>query len=137
MDNFLGIPVKVDRSSKRYFIAEARGIWPCKRIVVSPHFLLMHPNHQRAVIAHEAGHCKNLHMEKRILALPFLFLVPAWIQEFTHDQEMEADEFAARAGYGLDLAEMLDRHTFGESQFYPSNATRSSRLRELCNEMAH
>jgi len=136
VDDAFGVPVRVDRFPKREFIAEARGVWPFKRIVVSPHFLMMHPTYQRAVLAHEAGHCKHFHFEKRILALPFLILTPAWIREFAHDQEIEADAFAATQGYGLELAAMLDQHVFGESDFYPSNATRSSRLREMCHEMA-
>jgi len=72
VDDAFGVPVRVDRFPKREFIAEARGVWPFKRIVVSPHFLMMHPTYQRAVLAHEAGHCKHFHFEKRILALPVL-----------------------------------------------------------------
>lgn len=119
---YLGVPIEVDIGS--YLIADSRGIWPKKRIVLGATWFSLPIGEREAVLAHEAAHCKKFHLEKRLLALPLLFLRPAFAQSIAQGQELEADQFACERGHGADLRSMLGRLHGKEGQFYPLVAER-------------
>lgn len=130
----LGIPVVFDPLCPVHGVA--RGLWPFKRIAVGPEWYRLDVGERLGVLFHEAGHCVGLHLEKRLAAVPLLFLAPEFIRRFTHEQELEADRFAAERGYGQELARYLDGRNPPESPFYPSNAVRSAILRARhCKEV--
>lgn len=117
-----------------------------KRIVVGPSFALLPTGEQYALLYHELGHCRSMHMEKRaamlaialvpLLWIPFAVTVPiiaallvwelaSWL---ARRQEHSADAEAVRAGYGSDMVAYLNRVSTpehdGSSDFYPSHAER-------------
>ena len=126
----LGIRIVIDRQMTR--IADSRGVWPFKRIAVGLRWFALPDKERSAVLYHEAGHCKLFHLEKRILMLIGLFVRPALVREWAQAQELEADEFAAKHGYGVELLRVIERFR-GESDgmFYPSFEERAQRLRRF------
>jgi len=118
----LGYRIDFDPEMPR--VAEARGIWPFKRIVVGRQWYAL-PDHERAaVLMHEAAHCRRAHFEKRLVALPLFLLSPSFVKRMAREQEIEADRFAARAGFGAGLIAFLRRFDERESIFYPSHDER-------------
>ena len=124
-----GIVVRFDEDFPG--VAESRGIWPFKRIVVGARFFHMHGSTQRAVLLHEAGHCKLFHMERRILALPALFLNPGFANDLCVRQELQADKFAADKGFGVELLALIRRMEGDHGRFYPSRERRIAQLEAL------
>lgn len=61
----LGIPVIYDADLP--ILSDSSGIWRWKKIFVGPYFYRLSERQQGAVLLHEAGHCKMLHVEKIIL----------------------------------------------------------------------
>jgi hypothetical protein len=128
-DDILGIPIRFDANYKG--LADSRGLWRWKSIVIGVQFLMLGPAHKLAVLYHEACHCLRHHMEKRVIALPMLFIRPAFSMRLCAEQEMEADAFAAANGYGKDLLDVLTRFGGEPGTFYPSNEERVTRLTAL------
>ncbi len=147
-----GIPVYFD--SEYPGQAEAMGIWPRKYILVGYSFMQLRERVRAAVLFHEYGHCVRLHMEKRSLVVPLMLawvLIPTIISKlrgrdtdparflpkfflaWTQKQELEADEFAAREGYGHDLAQMIRESRSVSHWCYPSANERIERLMEVSN----
>ena len=127
-----GIPVHVDILQRR--VATARGVWPFKRIVVGENFFYLTQKQQMAFLLHEVGHCKKMHMEKRLLSLPWLLIDPERNIAQAKEQEHEADEFAAREGYGVELLSGLKKFTGESGVFYPTLEARAKRINALTGE---
>jgi Zn-dependent protease with chaperone function len=133
-EKYLGIRLAVDRTSK--LMADSRGIWPFKRIVLGASWFLFSPREREAVLCHEAAHCKLFHLEKRMLLIPLLFLRPALVTEISIAQELEADRFAAERGFGVELLDVLRKLGGKEGQFYPSFERRAEALRKIIKEQS-
>lgn len=128
---FLGIPIEFDINSK--LMADSRRVWPWKKIVLGQSWFRL-PNREReAVLLHEAGHCKLFHLEKRIAAIPLLFLRPAFATEIAMRHELEADRFAAERGFAVELLSVLRKLGHG-GQFYPSFDERAAALKRFIGE---
>ena len=125
----MGVPIEVDAGS--HLIADARGIWPSKKIVVGATYFALTEGEKRAVLHHEAAHCLKFHLEKRLLALPLLFLRPGIATSIAVNQELEADAFAAECGLGVELLSFLTRMVGKDGQFYPARAERMAALRKF------
>ena len=131
---FLGIPVFVDESS--HLTADSRGIWPWKKIVLGISFFYLERREKEAVLLHEAAHCKKFHMERRIAAIPLLFLRPAFANEIAISHEIEADRFAAERGFAVELLSVLRKIGGKEGRFYPTFDERAKHLKKFIKEHA-
>lgn len=100
-----GIPVRFDVELKG--VAFARGFWPLKTVVVGPLWHELPYSERMAILAHEAGHCRGLHLEIRLLLLPFAWC--RWAQAIARRHEFEADAFAVREGEGVGMLQFLQR----------------------------
>ena len=123
----LGIPVFYDPDLKN--ISDSRGLWRWKKIIVGPQFKNLSEREAGAVLLHEAGHCKLRHLEKRISMAWLMLTSPQRLLNLCLAQEYEADAFAARCGYGNDLARLFARMQQGQGPFHPELASRISRLK--------
>jgi hypothetical protein len=117
----LGIPIVYAVDSK-HAVADARGFGKRARIVVGPMWHRLDVRMQAAVLYHEAGHILGRHRELRaammiLLCLPAFLLLP-WvllacivstlvvyfvIERWAQNQEIDADRFAARMGFGREM----------------------------------
>ena len=131
---FLGIPVYVDVHS--HLTADSRGIWPFKKIVLGVTFFFLTERQREAVLCHEAAHCKKFHMERRIAAIPLLFLRPAFANEIAMSHELEADRFAAERGFAVELLAVLRKLGGKEGRFYPTFDARARNLNKFIKEHA-
>lgn len=129
---FLGIPIVCDLHSR--LIADARGLWPFKRIVVGCTWFYLKERERTAVLYHEAGHVRGWHMEKRVLHLLDLAFNPVRARAMCAEQECEADRFAAKAGYGAELAAVLKKFPPEGGAFYPALDERLPRLLEAIED---
>jgi hypothetical protein len=127
-----GYPVHFDKDCG---LAQAKGIWPFKSIAVGPLWFTLTGAEQQACLLHEVGHNRRFHLEKRLLVLPFFWI--GFIQRMAARQEMEADAFAAREGYGLHFLKVISRHHQTDGEFYPSFGERIQNLYRLINEAKH
>lgn len=123
-----GIPVSVNLHACH--AARAFGIWPFKRIVVGENWFYLSPREKRAFLLHEVGHCKRFHMEKRLLALPMLLINSQFNIRMAIEHEHEADQFAAREGYGIELLAAIKRLGYTSGTFYPTYAARAERVNQ-------
>lgn len=125
----LGVPVYYDPELKP--ISDSRGLWRWKKIVLGPKFLGLPDREKAAVLLHEVGHCKLHHLEKRISMVWLVLFSPKRLLRLCMEQEHEADRFAARRGYGDDLARLFARTIGnGPGPFHPDRESRITRLRQ-------
>ncbi len=135
LPNVLGIPIRFDPYETN--TAMAHGPWWNRYITVSPKWLELDQRTQYAIVLHEAKHCRSWHKEQRalgflILCLPLLlmpwrvsvgialsFILFSVIEEWFARQELDADQFAAEQGYGLELLRWVKKHPYN-APFYPS-----------------
>lgn len=145
----LGIPVEFSPFCSQ--IAEATGFTWNRKILVGPDYLRLPPRVQQAMLYHEARHCLGWHLEKRaawfaLAVLPLFFLpsdvmVPIllfvalflWLESRCSRHEMEADDFSARNGYGVELLSLVQRHP-ANPPFYPSFQKRCLNLEQRIKE---
>ena len=127
----MGIPICVDLGS--HLMADSRGIWWWKKIVLGASWFNLESTQKQAVLLHEAAHCLKFHLEKRLLAIPLLFLRPAFATEIAMRQEIEADRFAAERGFGVELLSVLSKFSHG-GQFYPTFKEREAALVRIIKE---
>ncbi len=113
--------------------AVARGFFFNRRIVVGQSFFALPKRQQDAVLAHEEGHCKGWHFEMRLLFLPVFWT--RWGRKLAIRQELAADAYAARRGFGIDLLDFLRGDSGGE--FYPAPKLRARVLRKRIREYRH
>lgn len=149
-----GIAVYVDERAG--VLARSAGLWPRKRIVVNAAWELLPEPERTAVVYHELGHCRGMHMEKRVAMLaialiPVMVAVPwpilvgvvataiAWelATWLARQHEFDADRYAARRGHGAGLVRFLARArgpNDGASDFYPSHSERIEALATIPRE---
>lgn len=120
-----GIPVRFDARSVD--IADARGIWPWKWIVVGPKWLRLTLRQQTAVLWHEAWHCRRLHLEARIALLPLCWT--RFVHELAEQQEFRADAHAAARGYAREMIEVIAHYAGVHAPFHPPPGLRVAVLR--------
>jgi Zn-dependent protease with chaperone function len=113
MTQCMGVPVRFDEDLP--YISDSRGLWRWKEIVVGPSYFALTAREKQAVLAHEAGHCKLLHLEKRILRL-WLLVMPKRLLAYCHQQEYQADQFAKACGYGAAMISLLERVALVQSE---------------------
>jgi hypothetical protein len=118
----LGIPVRYDPAARA--ICDSRGLGRWQEIVIGPQFLRFPPAEQQAMLLHEAGHCKMLHVKRRLFAL----LTPWKLRAICREQEFEADRFVRAIGYGAELARAFSRMREQESPLHPPLTERIQRL---------
>lgn len=88
-----------------------------------------------AIVLHEQGHIALSHGWKRIgylLTFRWLFGL-GWLSAKCRQQELEADLWAARHGYGPELLAFLSRLNAPESIWHPSTEERCKALKEYLN----
>lgn len=102
----MGVPVEFDPDLP--YISDSRGLFRWKRIVVGKSFFALTSREKQAVLAHEAGHCKLKHLEKRILRL-WLLVMPKRLLAYCHRQEYEADQFSKACGFGEAMVSLLEK----------------------------
>lgn len=124
-----GIPVRFD--AKFRGISNSRGIWRWQEIVVGPIFMQFDPREQQAMLLHEVGHCRARHLETRIKHLWLLLWDYPRIVALCNAQEFEADRFAARAGFGPDLARAFAKMRSTDTPLHPPLFERILRLSEF------
>lgn len=125
----LGIPVRYDPTFNG--ISESRGLLRWKEIVVGPAFPRFPVDEQSAILLHEVGHCKQYHLEKRLLKLWLAVWSPRKLLAFCAAQEFEADRFVALLGQGASLARALGRvKSAPDTLLHPPQADRIVRLLE-------
>ncbi|RQN37360.1 M48 family metalloprotease [Paraburkholderia tropica] len=80
------------------------------------------PSVRAAVIAHERGHLRHWHAEKRLLWFLTLRVLWDWqgFLQMCEEQELEADRYARKMGHGLALRMFLIAHGHRRKQLgYP------------------
>ena len=97
-------------------------------IHVNEQFTRLPERVRAALIYHELGHLQGAHHWKRLAAMWSALFNVEKFKELCHNQEYEADHYAARCGYGHDLARFLGALNQPESCFYPASAARIQRL---------
>ena len=105
------------------FVARSASFLWWKRVYFGRGYMTLQPRVQAAVMIHEMYHCIKHHTERRILAL----LTPWVIPRLCRQQELDADAFAAKFGYGPDLYHFLKPCAVG-GPFHPSNDVRRQAL---------
>lgn|SRR5512135_1825450 len=134
IEKFLGL--QIVQTGDKSVLAEAHGIWPKKRIVVGPAFDRLPYLEKIAALLHETHHCRCLHMEIRILLIPFCWM--KWVQGLAQRQEFACDKFAYDNGFGAEMLRLLSRmQRSGGSEFYPSINERCERLVNLLQRSTH
>lgn len=84
-----------------------------------------------ACVAHEQGHIKNHHALKRF----FWLLAGVWIWDMDwlkakiHEQEFEADAYAASKGHAKGMICFLNAFNMPETELHPSSQARIERLK--------
>lgn len=121
-----GIPTFYDPELKN--ISDSRGIWRWKKIILGNAFHQLSEREAKAVLLHEVGHCKLRHLEKRLTMLWLVLWNPQKLLRLCIEQEYEADRFAARMGYGMDLVQLFCRMQRQQGPFHPELSERIARL---------
>jgi len=152
-----GIPVIYHPDSK-HTLADARGLGRKAHIAVGPGWHRLDPLQQQATLYHEAGHIIGRHREFRVvmaalLLIPSLVLLP-WniigaivatttiyfvVERWAQNQEIDADRFAARKGFGaamLHLVRMVGPPA-SVPFFYPDYERRCGALTRFLEEQRH
>lgn len=149
-----GIPVVYNQHYPS--IAEARGLFWNRTIVVGPLWMKLDPRTQRAIVIHEAKHCLAWHREKRLLMLavlvsPVLLLPPMFIFVaalmavlyavaiyYGKQQETEADALAVEQGYGPELLAFVQRYVQDpiDTDHYHSKESRLAAIARAMKERA-
>jgi hypothetical protein len=103
-------------------VAHAMSL-PRKRIIVGPSFFLLSGGEQWAVLLHEAGHLQANHFWWRILWVPLCWTKAA--ERMAQLQELEADHYVIRRGYGVHLMRFFSRALhLPKDDFHPDIAVR-------------
>jgi len=116
----LGYPVEYDEDSP--YVAHA-VTFHVKHIVVGPAWFTVSGGEQWAVLLHEAGHLVSNHFWKRVLWIPLCWTKAA--ERMAQLQELEADDFVIRQGYGAELLRFFSRALhLPDDSFHPDMRVR-------------
>lgn len=109
------------------YVARAVSAFGWKRVRVGRGFEKLSHIHRVGVLAHEMGHCHYHHTEIRILLLliPFMWLFLPWV---CRRQELQADRYAAKTGFGPELYDFLLQHGGDGGLLHPSGSDRLAAL---------
>lgn len=107
-------------------IAWAASFFWWSRIYTGRQFDKVNPEMAPAILAHEAGHVYGHHTEWRFLCMLVFFPL---IFCMCRKQELIADNYAARLGYGKILLKLL-AHECDGGLFHPSHAVRRFHLEQ-------
>jgi len=134
IDVIEGVPVIYDVNS--LFLADARGVLWWKKIVVGPRWLALSWREAHAVLLHEAKHCLDEHLAKRILMVPIFWT--EFGQRICREQELACDAFATECGYGVELMQVVRRfYSHAPGPFYPPVDERCARMNRVLREASH
>lgn len=132
--NFLGVPVHMTDDVD--IVAQARGIWPWKKIVVGPVWHTLATDLRTAILLHEIWHVKMFHVEQRLLMIPLYWT--KWVRRIVEEQEFRCDAHAAECGFGLEMARVIRRiHAQDPSEWHPKPGTRILRLMKAIDRYNH
>ena len=131
--SMFGIPVRYDPDTEH--VACARGLWPWKKIIVGEQWFHLTHHEQIAILLHEVKHCLGFHLEIRLLLLPLW----RWgmVERLTHRQELAADAFTVRYGFGPALLSFLSRPQRSGGVYYPTFDDRRAHLMLRIKENHH
>ena len=104
--------------------AECTGILFWKKIRLGKRFFEFPEDMQKAALSHEFGHHFHYHIEKRLLCIIFAYRL---IYDLCKKQELEADLYAAKAGYAKELMKFF-KHDFDGGKVHPSHVERRKNL---------
>ena len=136
-DNATSASIILDRSrwwwpwriTQHPCLCEQRGIWRWREIVIGRAFLAFPPREQQAILMHEVGHVRLRHVRERLLSIWLIFCLPNRFALLCQRQEYEADQFAAKCGFGPDLASAFGRFSAsGAGALHPELSDRIERL---------
>src|SRR5258708_1446813 len=96
-------------------------------IIIGIWALTLHVEQREAIIAHERGHIALRHSLKRILHC-YLHLFSSHLRSFYHNQEFQADAWAANNGHWKGLIAYLTRVNLKETSAHPSSEARVKKL---------
>jgi len=89
--------------------AHAVDVGFARCVVVGPAFWALSESEQVAILVHEIGHLRKLHVFSRLLLIPVLLCFPRVARRIAREQELSADRFAALHGHALPLLRFLTR----------------------------
>lgn len=114
-----------------YGTAWAVGVFSSRRIMVGPSWLILPPREKQALLLHEAAHLRGHHMLARVLFATLLFPL-VWTPVghwFGARQELAADAFVVKKGYGADLLRFLRRCPRASGgDYYPGFGRRAAAI---------
>lgn len=113
-------------------LAESVGVFPFQWIEVGRDFYRCPPRMQRAILLHEMAHIYGGHQMQRILHFFDALFRPEKFRELCHNQEYEADEFAATCGFGPELCQLyavLQQQDYPSAALYPDLPSRIQRIK--------
>ena len=105
--------------------AEASGMFFWRKIKVGNKFSVLPEDMKQAALAHEMGHHFLAHIEERLLCVIFCFPL---IFKLCKRQELEADEYSAKAGYARGLIRFFESEWDG-GLTHPSHKERRDRMK--------
>jgi Zn-dependent protease with chaperone function len=105
-------------------IASTTGILWWKRLNLSSAFFRQPDRTKEAILAHEVCHMMQFHLEQRLLCI---VLCPFLLFKLCRQQEIWADNFAARLGFAKELIAFLSSEYDGDL-VQPSHAVRRKNL---------
>ena len=109
-------------------ISCVHGLLRPGKIVVGPMFNRLTPFEQGAVLVHEVGHLELGHPRQRWARWWWLILKPKAFRMMCIEQEYEADQFAARLGYGPGLISIYRRVKNASGLLHPPLEPRIAKL---------
>lgn len=132
--NFLGVPVHTTDDPD--VLAQSRGVWPWKKIVVGPFWHRLMQDERIALLLHELAHVRLFHVEQRILMIPLIWT--KWVRAIVAEQEFRCDDYAANCGFGIEMVRVIrDAHRNGASDWHPSPGERILRLMKAIDRYNH
>jgi Zn-dependent protease with chaperone function len=109
-------------------ISCVHGFFRPGKIVVGPMFNRLTPFEQGAVLVHEVGHLELGHARARWRCWWWLIFKPMAFRFMCIEQEYEADQFAARRGYGAGLCSIYRRVENASGLLHPPVQSRIAKL---------
>ena len=94
-------------------------------------FLGFPPREQQAILLHEVGHVKLRHVTERLRSAWMIVLRPSAFAAMCRRQELQADYYAARCGYAMELAQAISRVQDLQDPLHPPKTERLAALHTI------